>query len=324
MHGKVQENGIIVYESVIEGSGNGLCHLASVWNVSPIGCYPCENRDLDSRLRGNDIYDETMSFLQKQESKEIDRKGALDILDPCLRRDDIKGSRDDIEGSGNNICDEMMSFLRKQESKEIDRKGALDILDPCFRKDDIKGSRDDIEDWIPNLFLINKITKNTKQNYSVNSPLIVNDHLEYGKIFHKILEDATKINDFSSMNKHPFIHKLPITLQEKIHSNIDKLLNNIEFMALISQELKTEVTIGTTINDEVKIGRIDLLAIDTGKITIIDYKSDASPPKTCQLVKESYIDQLNFYRHIVAKLYPNSEIICKILWLENANFMTIS
>ncbi|WP_410521356.1 PD-(D/E)XK nuclease family protein [Candidatus Tisiphia endosymbiont of Myopa tessellatipennis] len=126
------------------------------------------------------------------------------------------------------------------------------------------------------------------------------------------------------MNKHPFIHKLPTTLQEKIHSNIDKLLNNIEFMALISQELKTEVTIGTTLNDEVKIGRIDLLAIDTGKITIIDYKSDASPPKTCQLVKESYIDQLNFYRHITAKLYPNNEIICKILWLENANFMTIS
>jgi ATP-dependent helicase/nuclease subunit A len=265
MHGKVQENGIIVYESAIEGS--------------------------------RDIYDETMSFLRRQESKEIDQKGALNILDPCFRRDDIKESRDDT-------YDETMSFLRKQESKD-------------------EGSGHDIKDWIPNLFLINKITKNTKQNYSVNSPLIVNDHLEYGKIFHKILEDATKINDFSMMNKHPFIHKLPTTLQEKIHSNIDKLLNNIEFMALISQELKTEVTIGTTLNDEVKIGRIDLLAIDTGKITIIDYKSDASPPKTCQLVKESYIDQLNFYQHIVAKLYPNNEIICKILWLENANFMTI-
>ncbi len=284
MRGKVQENGIIVYESVIEGSGNGLCH-------------PTKVADLDSRLcrddikeSRDDIYDETMSFLRKQESKEIDQKGALDILDPCLRRDDINHCRDDIKRS----------------------------------RYDIEDSGNDIEDWIPNLFLINKITKNTKQNYSVNSPLIVNDHLEYGKIFHKILEDATKINDFSSMNKHPFIYKLPTTLQEKIHSNIDKLLNNIEFMALISQELNTEVTIGTTINDEVKIGRIDLLAIDTGKIIIIDYKSDASPPKTCQLVKESYIDQLNFYRHIVAKLYPNSEIICKILWLENANFMTIS
>ncbi|MDN3030753.1 MAG: PD-(D/E)XK nuclease family protein [Candidatus Tisiphia sp.] len=186
-------------------------------------------------------------------------------------------------------------------------------MHPC--ENDIK--------WLPNLFLIKKITKDTKQNYSVNSSLIVNDHLEYGRIFHKILEDAVKINDFSSMNTHPFIDKLPTMLQEKIHKNIDKLLNNLEFMALISQELKTEVPIGISLNDDVKIGRIDLLAIDRGKLTIIDYKSDANPPKNCQLVKESYIDQLNFYRHLVAKLYPDNQIICKILWLEDASFMAI-
>ncbi|WP_375334105.1 PD-(D/E)XK nuclease family protein [Candidatus Tisiphia endosymbiont of Xenochironomus xenolabis] len=204
---------------------------------------------------------------------------------------------------------------------------------PCENKEDIRPlaeidndpiANKKLIEWLPNFSVINKITKGTKQNYSVNSPLIVNDHLEYGRIFHKILEDAIKINDFSSINKHPFIDKLPAILQEKIHKNIDKLLNNVEFMILTSQELKTEVTIGINLNDDVKIGRIDLLAIDTKKITIIDYKSDAKPPKSCQLVKESYIDQLNFYRHTVAKLYPDNEIICKILWLEDASFMTIS
>ncbi len=289
MHGKVQENGIIVYESVIRPLSKLAYAEGFEGDAEPQPAAYSDVRE-DSSTASTYKSPAEVEFQKRsieesengQKSKEIDQKGALDILYPAPKQDDIKGSRNDIEGSGN-----------------------------------------DIEDWVPNLFLINKITKNTKQNYLVNFPLIVNDHLEYGKIFHKILEDATKINDFSSMNKHLFIHKLPTTLQEKIHSNIDKLLNNIEFMALISQELKTEVTIGTTINDEVKIGRIDLLAIDTGKITIIDYKSDASPPKTCQLVKESYIDQLNFYRHIIAKLYPNNEIICKILWLENANFMTI-
>ncbi len=233
MHGKPYENGIIVYETVIDKE----CHqyenkdnIKESRNNTSDGGYPCESRDIDSYLHG----------------------------------DDIK--------------------------------------------------------WIPNLSLINKITK---QNYSVNSPLIVNDHLEYGWIFHKILEDAVKINDFSSMHTHPFIEKLPVILQEKIHENIDKLLNNAEFMTLISQELKTEVTIGTNLNDDAKIGRIDLLAIDAKTITIIDYKSDANPPKNRQLVKESYIDQLNFYRHIVAKLYPDNEIICKILWLEGSSFMTI-
>ncbi|WP_417904907.1 CCA tRNA nucleotidyltransferase [Candidatus Tisiphia endosymbiont of Micropterix aruncella] len=44
-----------------------------------------------------DIYDGTMSFLRKQESKEIDRKDVLDILDSRRSSNDIKGSRDDIE-----------------------------------------------------------------------------------------------------------------------------------------------------------------------------------------------------------------------------------
>ncbi len=211
------------------------------------------------------------------------------------------------------------------------------VVDLNFSKNNIKESTSDVAKsnsnliankklpkWTPNLFFINKITKNTKQNYSINSPFIATDYLEYGKIFHKILEDSKKINEFSSMREHLFIHRLSVTLQQKIHQNINKLLNNTEFMALMSQEIKTEVTIGKILNDNVKIGRIDLLAIGIGELTIVDYKSDVNPPRTYQLVKKSYIDQLNFYRHIIAELYPNNEIICKILWLENANFMTIS
>ncbi len=59
-----------------------------------------------SRVGGNDIKrsrNGTMSFELRRESKEIDRKGALDILDPCLRRDDIKGSGNDIKGNRDGI-----------------------------------------------------------------------------------------------------------------------------------------------------------------------------------------------------------------------------
>ncbi|WP_341754740.1 uracil-DNA glycosylase family protein [Candidatus Tisiphia endosymbiont of Dioctria rufipes] len=67
--------------------------------------------------RSKDIYDETMSFLRKQESKEIDRKGTLEILDPCFRRDDIMVSRDDIKRSGNNIKEVQQMPLRKTPTK---------------------------------------------------------------------------------------------------------------------------------------------------------------------------------------------------------------
>ncbi|WP_367364033.1 hypothetical protein [Candidatus Tisiphia endosymbiont of Nedyus quadrimaculatus] len=54
-----------------------------------------------------------MSFLRKQESKEIDRKG-VDILDFRLRGNDIKGSGDDIMAAGVDIThngDDYLSLL---------------------------------------------------------------------------------------------------------------------------------------------------------------------------------------------------------------------
>ncbi|MCC8371607.1 MAG: palindromic element RPE1 domain-containing protein [Rickettsia endosymbiont of Pseudomimeciton antennatum] len=273
MHGKLHENGVIVYETTKE-------------------------------------YADYLPYENKEDIEESDNR----LLSKLAYAEEFEGDTERRTAAYSSVREDSSTASTHKLPAEVE-----------FRKK----SNDPIADkklieWLPNLSVINKITKGTKQNYSVNSPLIVNDHLEYGRIFHKILEDAVKINDFSSMDTHPFIDVLPTILQEKIHKNIDKLLNNAEFMTLISQELKTEVTVGIDLNDNVKTGRIDLLAIDAKKITIIDYKSDANPPKSCQLVKESYIDQLNFYRHLVAKLYPDNEIICKILWLEDGNFMTVS
>ncbi|WP_410521592.1 PD-(D/E)XK nuclease family protein [Candidatus Tisiphia endosymbiont of Nedyus quadrimaculatus] len=65
-----------------------------------------------------------MSFLRRQESKEVDRKGALDILDSRLRGNDIRGNGNDIRGNGNDI------------------RGNRDDIEGS--RDDIEGSRDDI------------------------------------------------------------------------------------------------------------------------------------------------------------------------------------
>lgn len=180
------------------------------------------------------------------------------------------------------------------------------------------------EDLLFDKILFNQVIKATKQNYSIKSPLTTFNHLEYGKIFHKILEDAAKINDFSYLPKHPFIKHLSALLQTKIYDNINKLLTNKEFMELNSEQLQPEATIGINLANQVKIGRIDLLAINPRRITIIDYKTDATPPKTTNLINVSYIDQLNFYRHMIQKLYPHKEVISKILWLENAHFMALT
>lgn len=155
----------------------------------------------------------------------------------------------------------------------------------------------------------------------INSPLISRSYLEYGRIFHKILEDSIKTKDLNKLKAHPLIGTLPLKLQNKIHTSINNLLANEEFLKFtLADELKTEVSIGIAQGQIPKIGRIDLLVINSNYITIIDYKSDANPSFDERFIAINYIEQLNFYRQVIQAIYPYHQIICKILWLENGSF----
>jgi ATP-dependent helicase/nuclease subunit A len=160
-------------------------------------------------------------------------------------------------------------------------------------------------------------------NLSSKSPLISSSYKEYGIVFHKILEDTIKLDDLSLLKKHPLIKSLNSFFQKKIYNNIEKLIIDLNFLDLRKQEIKLEFEIGINYHDVIKIVRIDLLAITDDIITIVDYKTDASPPNDSSLIPTSYIDQLNLYRHIVGNIYKNHKIICKILWLETAKFNEI-
>lgn len=158
---------------------------------------------------------------------------------------------------------------------------------------------------------------------SAPSPVVMQSSLEYGRVFHKILEDAAKARNIKLLNLHPLIGTLSINLQDKLHKNAQALLLNQDFLDLFSHEIKTEVNIGTLENNNAKINRVDLIAINYKQVTIIDYKSDKPCPIEDSQVPIHYIEQLNSYRAVMSKIYPNHEIICKILWLENGRFSIV-
>jgi ATP-dependent helicase/nuclease subunit A len=181
-----------------------------------------------------------------------------------------------------------------------------------------------VNQWHPDPKIIARLASADLQNSNAISPLVPRpSHLEYGNIFHRILEDAMKAKNIHNLKNHPLISTLSPSLQAKILKNIDNLLQNREFLALSSFEIKTELNLGVDEDNWVQIGRIDLLAISDYKVTIIDYKSDLNPAETKESVPPHYLEQLSFYTKIVQKLYPNKEVIRMILWLENGCFMSI-
>ena len=63
--------------------------------------------------------------------------------------------------------------------------------------------------------------------------------------------------------------------------------------------------------DEIS-GRIDRLVVDDAQITIIDYKSG----KQTIEISDKYKQQISQYAKFLQKIYPNHEVIAKIVWLD--------
>ncbi len=226
----------------------------------------------------------------------------------------------------NLIYNSMANYAKNDEFGNLiyelgaDQIEFVTIRDERLRVGDLRQVQN--SKWIISEYILNKII-NPNINNSAASPLFNFEHLNYALVFHKILEDGIKLQNLSLLNKHPLIATLPDKLQEKIHKNIDKLLGDQNFLELIAGEIKLELDIGINHEGNIKFARIDMLVIADESITIVDYKSDAHPAEEYRYLPSSYIDQLNLYRHIIQKLYPKHKIICKIFWLETANFMII-
>ncbi len=70
-------------------------------------------------------------------------------------------------------------------------------------------------------------------------------------------------------------------------------------------------------------GRIDRLAVDGEKVSLVDYKTNRVPPRSANEIPFAHIAQLAIYREILAPLYPGKEFVCALIYTENAAFIEV-
>jgi ATP-dependent helicase/nuclease subunit A len=150
--------------------------------------------------------------------------------------------------------------------------------------------------------------------------IVDNDSLEYGIVFHKIMQYVVKHDLNQILNNKFWLKQFPEKFHKKIYEKINILNHSNEFIKL-QKEYKLYSEISFVLDK--KVGRIDLLAIGNEEIIIFDYKTDENPPKNSQEVNKDYIDQINFYKLAISKLYSTKKVKAKILWLENIEFMEL-
>lgn len=144
--------------------------------------------------------------------------------------------------------------------------------------------------------------------------------VDFGKIIHKIFEDFIKSGRMLVINQHKLLDKL--SNKDQIIKNFYKIINSNEFIRLEDFELKAEVEIGyKKSNNELAIIRIDLLAVNSHEVIIIDYKTDRLHAE--YNIPSEYIMQVKNYKKIMREIYPKHKIKGYILWFYNQVFTEV-
>jgi ATP-dependent helicase/nuclease subunit A len=70
-------------------------------------------------------------------------------------------------------------------------------------------------------------------------------------------------------------------------------------------------------------GRIDRIVVETGRVLVVDYKSDALPAGNVSEVPASYVTQVGLYAYVASQLFPELVVEAGILWTTLESLMIL-
>ncbi|MGB7334815.1 MAG: double-strand break repair helicase AddA [Salaquimonas sp.] len=164
----------------------------------------------------------------------------------------------------------------------------------------------------------------------------INDNnfaLERGTAIHNLLQilppiDAEKretvIGKYFSLSGHG----LSQAIQSEISVSLLMLLETPRIRDLYTCQTRAEVELSGKLylngREHMVRGKIDLLIVEDGTVTIADYKTNRQIPGSPMEVSADYLAQLALYRELIKELYASFEVKCQLIWTENASIMPIA
>ncbi|NUX00982.1 AAA family ATPase [Wolbachia endosymbiont of Madathamugadia hiepei] len=142
----------------------------------------------------------------------------------------------------------------------------------------------------------------------------ITDGYARGLIIHSILQYMPKIEKDRRKN---WVRKYLDNMNTK--EDKDEIYNKIlafneKYDYLFDLEGKSEITLSGTIDGEPILVRLDRLCITQDKSIIIDYKShrNVSVSSLSEVKK-----QMSIYKTLVQEIYPNKQVECVVIWVED-------
>ncbi len=161
----------------------------------------------------------------------------------------------------------------------------------------------------------------------VLSPLEDNGKLyKRGIVIHKLLQYISKVDSSNKQNAiTSFLQKELPELSDKEHIDISKEVLTLckKYSDIFTKNSYAEVPIIGEVNGKIISSKIDRLVIKEDKVIIVDYKTNRPAAKNIEDVPLKYINQLNTYKEIVNRIYPDKQIEAFLLWTNTCNMMKV-
>ncbi|MDR1139497.1 MAG: UvrD-helicase domain-containing protein [Rickettsiales bacterium] len=165
------------------------------------------------------------------------------------------------------------------------------------------------KEWIP----VSEHWDDKKRSTGMTSAGITDGYTR-GLIIHSILQYMPKVEKDRRKN---WVRKYLDNMntredKDEIYNKI--LAFNEKYDYLFDLEGKSEITLSGTINGKPMLVRLDRLCITQDKAIIIDYKShrNVSVSSLNEIKK-----QMSIYKTLVQEIYPNKQVECVVIWVED-------
>ena len=96
-----------------------------------------------------------------------------------------------------------------------------------------------------------------------------------------------------------------------------------KYSDIFSKNSYAEVPIIGEVNGRIVSSKIDRLVIEDDRVIIVDYKTNRPAAKSIEEVPLIYINQLNTYKDLVKRIYPDKKIDAFLLWTNTCNMMKV-
>ncbi|AZN97447.1 double-strand break repair helicase AddA [Mesorhizobium sp. M9A.F.Ca.ET.002.03.1.2] len=112
----------------------------------------------------------------------------------------------------------------------------------------------------------------------------------------------------------------PDAERDKALASVAAILADSRFDQLFASSSRAEVAVMGSLEVKGKLrsisGKIDRLAVTSGRVSIVDYKTNRPAPAALADVPPAYVLQLALYRALLQPLYPGREVSAALLFTE--------